>query len=144
MRNPAKLFRELGAGGFLSFNVILGGTPLISFLNPLFWLMAILWFLAKFNFIQVLFPGWVYYPAMLCMVVGNFMLLYQAVISLRLTGRPDLLTSVFLLPVYWVIMAAAALRAFLQLVTAPTFWEKTVHGLVPQRIAAGIDEGGVD
>jgi hypothetical protein len=141
MRDPAKLYRQLGARGFFSFNVIVGGTPLVAFINPLFWLLAVLWFLAKFDFIQALFPGWVYYPAMLCLVFGNFMVLYQALVGLQLAKRPDLLRSVLLLPAYWALMAIAALRAFLQLVSAPSFWEKTTHGLVPERAAAGVDDG---
>jgi cellulose synthase/poly-beta-1,6-N-acetylglucosamine synthase-like glycosyltransferase len=144
MRHPVKLFRELGAHGFFSFNVIVGGTPLVAFINPLFWLLAILWFLAKFDFIQALFPGWVYYPAMICLVFGNFMVLYQALVGLQLAKRPDLLRSVLLLPVYWALMAIAALRAFLQLVNAPSFWEKTMHGLVPQRADEGVDGHGAD
>jgi cellulose synthase/poly-beta-1,6-N-acetylglucosamine synthase-like glycosyltransferase len=142
MRNPLKLYRELGARGFFSFNVIVGGTPTVAFINPLFWFLAILWFLAKFEFIQALFPGWVYYPAMLCLIFGNFMVLYQALVGLQLAKRPDLLRSVLLLPVYWALMAIAALRAFLQLVSAPSFWEKTMHGLVPERAGAGGDEHG--
>ena len=144
MRNPVRLFRELGGRGFFSFNVIVGGTPLVAFINPLFWLLAILWFLAKFEFIQALFPGWIYYPAMLCLVFGNFMVLYQALVGLQLAKRPDLLRSVLVLPVYWALMAIAALRAFLQLVSAPSFWEKTMHGLVPQRAGAGADDHGAD
>jgi glycosyltransferase XagB len=141
MRNPAQLYRQLGARGFFSFNVIVGGTPLVAFVNPLFWLLAVLWFLAKFEFIQALFPGWVYYPAMLCLIFGNFMVLYQALVGLQLAKRPDLLRSVLLLPAYWALMAIAALRAFLQLVSAPSFWEKTMHGLVPERAAVGVDDG---
>jgi len=34
-----------------------------------------------------------------------------------------------LVPLYWVMMSMAATKAFVQLVGAPTFWEKTVHGL---------------
>jgi glycosyltransferase XagB len=141
MRSPVRLFRELGPRGFFSFNVIVGGTPFVAFINPLFWLLAILWFMAKFDFIAALFPGWIYYPAMLCLIFGNFMVLYQALVGLQLAKRPDLLRSVLLLPVYWAMMAIAAVRAFLQLASAPSFWEKTMHGLVPQRAGAGADDG---
>ena len=72
MRNPVKLWRDLGSSGFLGFNLMVGGTPLIALVNPLFWLLALLWFTGRLEFIQALFPGWIYYPAMLCMVIGNF------------------------------------------------------------------------
>jgi cellulose synthase/poly-beta-1,6-N-acetylglucosamine synthase-like glycosyltransferase len=144
MRDPVKLYHELGGKGFLSFNVIVGGTPVVAFINPLFWFLAILWFLTKLEFIQALFPGWVYYPALFCMVVGNFMVLYQSLVGLRLAKRPDLLRAVLLLPVYWVIMSAAAIRAFVQLASAPSFWEKTIHGLMPQLVDAGNKERVLD
>jgi len=51
----------------------------------------------------------------------------------RLRGfanRADLLGSALTVPVYWVMMSVAAVKAFVQLFQAPTFWEKTVHGLV--------------
>jgi glycosyltransferase XagB len=144
MRNPVKLYRELGAHGFFSFNVIVGGTPLVNFMNPLFWFMAILWFFAKFDFIQVLFPGWIYYPAMLCLIFGNFMVLYQALVGLKMAKRPDLLMAVLLFPAYWALMAIAALRAFLQLASAPSFWEKTTHGLVARGVGTGVEYHGAD
>jgi hypothetical protein len=34
-----------------------------------------------------------------------------------------------LVPVYWVMMSIAALKAMWQLVVTPSFWEKTAHGL---------------
>jgi hypothetical protein len=34
-----------------------------------------------------------------------------------------------LAPVYWGMMSLAAIKAFVQLLYAPTFWEKTTHGL---------------
>jgi len=32
-------------------------------------------------------------------------------------------------PAYWVMMSIAAVKAAVQLLAAPTFWEKTAHGL---------------
>ncbi len=34
-----------------------------------------------------------------------------------------------LVPVYWVMMSIAAVKAMWQLVVTPSFWEKTAHGL---------------
>jgi glycosyltransferase XagB len=37
--------------------------------------------------------------------------------------------AALLSPVYWVMMSIAAVKALIQLVHAPSFWEKTSHGL---------------
>jgi hypothetical protein len=44
--------------------------------------------------------------------------------------RFELLWAALLVPLYWVMMAVAAIKAFWQLVATPSFWEKTVHGLI--------------
>jgi cellulose synthase/poly-beta-1,6-N-acetylglucosamine synthase-like glycosyltransferase len=129
LRHPLKLWRQLGPVGFLGFNVVVGGTPVLALLNPFFWLLACLWFVGRLEFIQAIFPGWLYYAAMLCMILGNFVAAYRTLVSIRLAGRPELLPSLLLYPAYWVMMSVAAVRAFVQLLVAPWVWEKTTHGL---------------
>jgi glycosyltransferase XagB len=129
MRHPHQLWRELGPGGFLGFNLMIGATPMTAVVNPIFWLLALLWFTGRLGFIQALFPGWIYYPAMFTMVMGNFIVVYETMISVRLAERADLFWALLLLPFYWVLMSVAGIKAVVQLVTAPSFWEKTTHGL---------------
>jgi cellulose synthase/poly-beta-1,6-N-acetylglucosamine synthase-like glycosyltransferase len=129
MRHPRLLRRQLGLKSFLDFQVIVGATPLLALLNPLFWLLIALWFLSGAHLVQVLFPSWIFYPALISVVFGNFVALYQTVISVRLAGYPSLLGSTLLFPLYWIFMSIAALRALVQLLVAPSYWEKTLHGL---------------
>ena len=42
---------------------------------------------------------------------------------------PACLGACLLVPTYWVLMSVAAVKAFVQLVFQPSYWEKTVHGL---------------
>jgi cellulose synthase/poly-beta-1,6-N-acetylglucosamine synthase-like glycosyltransferase len=129
MRQPRRLWRELGPAGFLGFQVLIGTTPLLALLNPLFWLLTALWFLSGAPIVQVLFPAFVFYPALVSVVFGNFLALYRTMVSVRLADHPGLVISALLMPIYWVFMSIAAMRAFLQLFVAPSFWEKTMHGL---------------
>jgi glycosyltransferase XagB len=129
MRQPRRLWRELGPAGFLGFQVLVGSTPLLALLNPLFWLLTALWFLSGAHIVQVLFPAFVFYPALVSVVFGNFLALYRTMVSVRLADHPGLVISALVLPIYWVFMSIAAMRAFLQLLVAPSFWEKTMHGL---------------
>jgi cellulose synthase/poly-beta-1,6-N-acetylglucosamine synthase-like glycosyltransferase len=129
VRHPLRLLDELGLRGFLAFHLVVGGTPFIALVNPMFWLLAILWVVVKLPVVADLFPPLVYYPAMLCMVVGNFFVLYTHLVILRVSGEERLVWAVVLSPLYWLMMSIAALKAFLQLFTAPWSWEKTTHGL---------------
>jgi cellulose synthase/poly-beta-1,6-N-acetylglucosamine synthase-like glycosyltransferase len=129
MRDPQRLWHELGARSFLGFQLFVAGTPLLALLNPVFWGLTAVWFLAAPNVIETLFPAWLYYPSLLCLVVGNFLFLYTSMISARMTGRPGLVFAAALMPIYWVMMSIAAIKAAVQLINAPSFWEKTAHGL---------------
>jgi glycosyltransferase XagB len=129
MRHPIRLHQDLGLAGFWGFQLTLGVTPLLALLNPFFWSVAALWFIAKPPLIAELLPPVIYYPAMLCLILGNFLGLYRTLLGLRAEKQTYLFLSAFAQPLYWVMMAIAAIRAFLQLTVDPSFWEKTVHGL---------------
>jgi cellulose synthase/poly-beta-1,6-N-acetylglucosamine synthase-like glycosyltransferase len=129
LRHPVQLWQDLGPAGFIGFNVLVGGTPVLALLNPLFWLLAVLWFGGHIDLIQAIFPAWLYYPAMISLILGNFLAFYRTVLMVRLGGYPSLVIAVLLSPVYWVMMSIAALRACLQLIVNPSHWEKTTHGL---------------
>ncbi|HJP88768.1 MAG TPA: glycosyltransferase [Candidatus Limnocylindrales bacterium] len=134
MRSPRALLRDLGVRGFVGFSLFVGGTPLLALINPLFWVMTLLWFLAAPAFIAALFPWWLYYLASLCLLLGNATFFYTTLVSARLTNRPGLVLASLLVPIYWVMMSIAALKAAIQLVTSPSFWEKTAHGLDRPRV----------
>ncbi len=128
-RNPAELRREMGWKGLLHFTIFVGGTPILAMLNPVFWVMTALWFIAHPVFILRIFPAPVYYLGLASWVFGNFILVYLTLLSCRATRRGEFLWAVLSVPLYWLMMAMAAAKALWQLVGTPTFWEKTVHGL---------------
>jgi cellulose synthase/poly-beta-1,6-N-acetylglucosamine synthase-like glycosyltransferase len=132
MRHPVQLFRELGLVGFLQFNLSVGATPCLSILNPIFWVMTIIWFVGHPHVIQAVFPAPVFFLGLACWSLGNFTIAYLTIISCRIIKRVDLLWAALLVPLYWVMMSIAAAKAVIQLVSAPTFWEKTAHGLDPR------------
>jgi cellulose synthase/poly-beta-1,6-N-acetylglucosamine synthase-like glycosyltransferase len=136
MRHPIRLWRELGTRGFIGFNLLVGATTVTSVLNPFLWTLTAVWFTVHPAFIQSVFPDPIFYPAMLSLIVGNFIGYYGGLVTLRTTDRPELLKAALLMPVYWGLMSLAAVRALLQLLIAPFAWDKTVHGLdrpIPQR-----------
>ena len=129
MRHPRQLWRDVGGWGFVGFNLFVGGTPLLALMNPVFWTMTVAWFLFRPDFIVSIFPGWLYYVSLLCLLLGNFAFVYASMVAARAAGSPALVIAALLSPVYWVMMSIAAIKALIQLIHAPSFWEKTSHGL---------------
>jgi cellulose synthase/poly-beta-1,6-N-acetylglucosamine synthase-like glycosyltransferase len=132
-RAPRRLIDEVGWRGAINFFLFVGGTPVLALLNPIFWSMCLLWFVVHPEFIKSLFPAPVYYVGMLSWAFGNFLLVYLTVISCRLIRHGELFVAALLVPIYWVMMSIAAVKAAWQLVTQPAHWEKTFHGLSPAR-----------
>ena len=143
MRNPVLLFRQLGPAGFLSFQLVIGGTFFGFLLNPVLWTMTGVWFATKWEVIQQIFPTYVYYMGATSLYVGNFAFAYMNVTGCLRRRYYSLVKWALLSPVYWVLMSIAAWKGFLQLFYRPFYWEKTVHGLsnVSGLQAAGLDEG---
>ena len=76
MRHPRQLLREVGFGGFVRFNLFVGGTPLLAVLNPISWLLLVMWFTLQPHFIQQIMPAPVYYAGLLGWLAGNFTYYY--------------------------------------------------------------------
>jgi cellulose synthase/poly-beta-1,6-N-acetylglucosamine synthase-like glycosyltransferase len=129
MRNPLRLRRELGTSGFAGFNALVGATSLVALLNPVFWVLTAMWFVGRPDIINQIYPDWLYFPGLVSMLFGNFFAYYTGLITIRASDRPDLLRAALTYPLYWAMMSIGAVRAFLQLLVAPFFWEKTTHGL---------------
>lgn len=97
--------------------------------NPIFWALTIVWFVAHPAFLLEIFPAPVYYVGLALWVFGNFALWYLTVLTARHIDQPGLVVAAMLVPAYWVMMSIAAVKAAWQLVVTPSFWEKTTHGL---------------
>jgi hypothetical protein len=129
MRHPVRLWRDLGPAGFASFQLVVGGTFLTMLLNPLFWVLTSLWALSGADLIRQIFPGPVYFAAAFNLFIGNFVFTYLNVAGTIRRGYDDLAKHALLSPLYWALMSVGAWKGALQLVTRPSYWEKTVHGL---------------
>jgi cellulose synthase/poly-beta-1,6-N-acetylglucosamine synthase-like glycosyltransferase len=136
LRHPRTLVSELGWKNFVAFNFFVGGTPVLALTNVVTWALTFAWIAAKPGWIPMLFPGPIYYAALVSFGVGNFLCVYMGMICARETKSPDLMLSALLMPLYWAMMSFAALKAAVQLVVAPSFWEKTVHGMAAHGMAA--------
>jgi cellulose synthase/poly-beta-1,6-N-acetylglucosamine synthase-like glycosyltransferase len=129
MRHPLQLMSELGVAKFLHFQVVVGYNTLATLLNPLFWFLAILWFLFRIESLTSLFPGPVFAMGVTCLFVGNFAFVYLGMIGCYRRRYWDLVGYALLVPFYWMLMSYSGWRAFFQFFSDPFKWEKTRHGL---------------
>ncbi len=129
MRRPGRLFKELGPRGFLSFQLVIGGTLFIGLANPILWALTTLWFLGRWAAVSELFPGPVFYLAALSLYLGNFLFGYLYALGAALRGYHTVVRYGLLAPAYWLLISLAAWRAAFHLLFRPFHWEKTAHGL---------------
>lgn len=129
LRHPGDVVADLGRRDSWRVALFVGGTPLLAVLNLWFWGLSAFWFMTRASFVGDLFPGWTYYLALAAWALGNLSVIYIGLLTLRVVGRPEFLLSALLVPLYWLLMSIAALRAVVQLITQPSYWEKTEHGL---------------
>jgi cellulose synthase/poly-beta-1,6-N-acetylglucosamine synthase-like glycosyltransferase len=129
IRRPVKLFRTLGLRSFMRFNLVLAGTPIIAVLNLVFWLITLLWFLGQPAEVGAVFPWYIYFPALIALVLGNAATVYMNMIGIREDDRADLLGPIMIVPAFWLMMSVAAAKGTYQLIRNPSYWEKTFHGL---------------
>lgn len=129
MRHPKLLLRDLGWRGWAASALTLGGTFGVALLNLLVWLLTLLWVLAQFDIIGFLFPPAIYYIGMVELIFGNFFFLYMGIWCAAHRREYELTHAALFAPAYWLMASIAMIKAGIQTVSRPTFWEKTVHGL---------------
>ena len=140
MRHPIQFVRQIGLKGLAGYMAMIFGTPFLPLINPIFWLLLLVWVVITPQWIETLFPGFLYYIASTQLIIGNFMFVYMNLVGSYFVIRDctakkqdhfsySMIRYAILTPLYWVFMSIAAYKALFQLVSKPFYWEKTVHGL---------------
>jgi cellulose synthase/poly-beta-1,6-N-acetylglucosamine synthase-like glycosyltransferase len=132
MRRPWRYLRTGGLRDFLSLQLVIGGKTAFLFLNPLLWLLFIL-YLGLNQFVagtyHQLFPKPLLYAGTFTLVFGNFFYIYMYLLACFRRKQYPLMKWALLIPLYWIMMSMAACIALFQLIIKPHYWEKTEHGL---------------
>jgi len=129
MRAPARVWRELGPSGFVTMQLVVGGTVLSALVHPLFLIAFAL---------EAASGGLLSNRGLVGMLVAavsgiTFASGYLASVMLGAVGlaRRRLLSSAWVLllvPVHWLLLSLAAWQAAIKLVRDPYRWDKTEHG----------------
>ena len=131
MRDPIDLFSKHGRHALI-FQLIIGMRMVFMLINPILWILTIAYF-ALYNFIgpaiESLYPPLIFYIAVVSLVFGNFIYLYNYMIGCAKRGQWSVIKYIFFAPIYWIMASVSAWMATYQLFVKPHYWEKTVHGL---------------
>lgn len=127
-RHPLRAIKSMGFWQWLSYNLLVGGTPATFLISPIMWAL----FICSF-FVPIL--GHFSLPASLLnlltfnLFVGNALVIFAAMIGVFPRRNHNLLPYAILSPIYWMLQSVGAYRGLWQLLTKPFYWEKTTHGI---------------
>jgi cellulose synthase/poly-beta-1,6-N-acetylglucosamine synthase-like glycosyltransferase len=145
MRSPARLYRELGLAGFMSFQLLIGGALISALLHLAFWTALILGLcgidLPKVPWAPLLWPF-----TLVVLIVGNGAAIASGVIAalhpqFKGQGRFVLALNAVSMPLYWFLISFAALKAIASFASRPFYWAKTRHGISRFAIAIAAQNG---
>jgi cellulose synthase/poly-beta-1,6-N-acetylglucosamine synthase-like glycosyltransferase len=143
-RHPLELLRELGPKSWLHFHLTILGAVMPALVNPIYWALALLWLFAVLNQVRPPLPTSELTAVTILLATSIAVRVWAYSAGLAHRGYPDLRRYAMLAPAYCLPWSVAAWRAVGQLVTRPSYWEKTIHGLAGSEvpIAGDPDESG--
>jgi glycosyltransferase XagB len=131
-RRPRQLIREIGVRRFLSFALLIGGTP-ATFLGVLpLYIVTLFTIFIPAEFLGQFFPVWLLWLSLVNFVIGNSVMVYLSMMGPYKRGTFELILWAILNPIYWILHSIASYKGLWQLITKPHYWEKTDHGLTQQ------------
>ena len=125
MRQPQRLFHELGPRGFVTFMFVVGGNAFVPLIHPIF-VIGLCW--------RAAFSAEGSIDAAVCgisVAAGYGPSVALAWRGLSVRGVPSKLRILAWTPLHWLLLSVAAWRAAIELIHAPFRWNKTEHGLDP-------------
>ncbi len=138
MREPGRLWRELGPWQFFGFQILLGGMVLSALVHP--WIYVML--AARFCFADAASAGApagsLWWVCGFNLLAGYASAMALAALATQRRGGRLLLPSALLLPLYWLATSWAAYRALFELCRRPYYWEKTPHTARPVTSASSL------
>lgn len=130
MRNPLRLWTELGAYRFFGIQLLMGGMIFSALVHPWFY-VVLAYVIANEPGLPgaaaLLGSGWLMPLGVFNLVAGFTSAMALGAVAVCSRDRPALAMWVLAMPVYWLMISFAAYRALWQLAFAPFFWEKTPH-----------------
>lgn len=131
-RRPLLLLADLGWWRFALFQVTMLGMLLAPLLHSAFAITIVTVLVGGFPSVIELHP-WLIVCIFTCLV-GQVAAIVTNLVGLYRTGQTDLVRCQALLPLYWLLIAWATLRALREFVHQPFHWFKTPHEANPDTL----------
>lgn len=131
MREPSKLWRELGAWRFMGFQITLGGLILSALVHPWLYLFALYGIVSgglEGSGLPLTYDHSI--SEILCLAIlaaGYISGIALVAISVWRRGGTDLLSAALGVPLYWLAISCAAYFAVAEFFLRPSHWQKTPH-----------------
>ena len=121
MRNPFRTARDLGLGGFLWMQLVLGGGLVAACAHAPLLLLVLT---------AALLPGVVTAPPVdwVLVIFGYATASLGALFAAALERDRRLALSALTMPLYWPLSSIAAVMAIVEILLRPHYWAKTDHG----------------
>lgn len=128
MRNPWKLWKDLGAWQFFGVQLLFAGTISQFLLAPVLWSFWLMLFGLPHPLDGILAPS------VAVTFAGVFLLseiigITVSAIAVATAGKRDLIKWTPTLHFYFPLAAIAAYKGVCELATKPFYWDKTAHGI---------------
>ncbi len=129
MRHPLRFTRAIGIRRLIGFNLIGLGMIISAIAHPIFLATP---FLVASDPLSLWQEGDLVIAAIVGVNLFNLIAGYLAVARLAgrtmaLRGQQRHLPALIWLPIYWLLMAVACVRALIEIVLRPHHWDKTPH-----------------
>lgn len=130
MREPVRLWHELGASGFWAFQALFGGVIVSGLVHPVFIAYAPLALATGLATQGLAGIAGIALAALngFVLVAGYGVAVAAGIVAARRRGHVDQWRYALTMPVYWLLVSLAAHAALWQLLRRPFYWAKTAHG----------------
>ncbi len=129
-RYPAKALKTMGLRQWLGYNFLIGGTPALFLLNPIMWCLFLYYIAIGAPILAPhSMPELLWYVSAINLVLGNTVAICLNLMAVVPRKWYHLAPYSLLSPVYWLLQSMGAYKALWQLITKPSYWEKTEHGI---------------
>jgi cellulose synthase/poly-beta-1,6-N-acetylglucosamine synthase-like glycosyltransferase len=112
----------------LSLDLFIGGAVFAALVSPVLWLLAGADLMGA-PVLRDIGPPWLDSLNISALAFGQIILIAITAMAPLRRGLGRLAPTAVLIPLYWILIAAAAWRGALQLLRRPSYWEKTDHGV---------------
>ncbi len=129
MREPRRLWRDLGARRFVGLQVLMGGLVLSALVHPWFYVFPAFnfWHGQLSSMPESVLGRSLLWVGVFNLIVGYLSAIWLGAAACARRGQRQLSAHAILMPLYWLAISLAAYRALWQLARAPFYWEKTEH-----------------